>query len=158
MVKFFSALVAALLSFTAISAHAGLGRLNLEQQVFRDNEGEPLIINNLNGDDEAHSAVTDTMLRSGYRMVDRIIEPGTKMDTWCKIDIHVAYQILVACYTPASLDHRITVSKYMTRTQEQFKDGYADVPALVSELRAMHRRAAAALSQRPAQVLFVPTF
>ncbi len=156
MVKFFSALVAALLAFVAFGANAGLGRVNPDEQAFVK-DGEYLTIKSY-GNTEAYSAVVEAILRASYRTTsNNELEPGTKTDTWCRVDVYRDRQILGECYTP-HMGRGVAVRDHLVWTEQEFKSDYSGVPAMVTKIRDDHRRATRVLNQKPAQVLFVPTF
>ncbi len=143
--KFFPALFAILMSFVTFAANAGLARMHYEQQMFRTVDGEYLLVTDLYDNPVAYGTVVDTMEKAGYVMTTGT-DATTRMDTWCKIDIHTAIRITVACYSPnASFD--LVVSQHVWWTPEDFK-AYADVPAIVSQIREAHRRAAAAINTK----------
>lgn len=136
----FSVLIAALLSLFAISAHAGLERQHFEQQEFRTVNGEYLAVTDLHHNPVAFGAVVDIIQKAGYLTG---YSDSVQMQTWCKVDIHTDRRVLIACYTP-NADFDLVVSKHVWWTPEEFK-AYADVPAVVAQLRQAHHQASAAI-------------
>ncbi len=142
MSKLISALITALLAFAAFSVHAGLGRINPEEQAFRNNDGEYLIVKS-NGNIDAYVAVTTAIIKAGYYTTSGI-EPGTKTDTWCKVNVYQERQILGECYTPR-MGFGISVRDDLAWTREQFKGDYSGVVTMIAKIRNEHRRASAFL-------------
>lgn len=149
--KYFPALVAALLAFVAFGANAGLGRINPEEQAFRNNNGEYLTIKS-NGNAEAYSAVISAIEKSGYYATSNDTVAGTRIDRWCKVDIiYRDWKILGECYTP-HIWRGVAVRDYLDWSH------HSEVTQMVAKLRDNHQRATKALNKGQTKVLFVPTY
>lgn len=85
--------------------------------------------------------VAAVLEKAGYaRLPTSTLPPGTKTDTWCKVDVYMERQILGECYTP-QMGHGISVRSHLAWTREEFKGDYSGVPTMVAQLREEHRRA-----------------
>lgn len=140
MNKLLSALLAALLSLAAFGAHAGLVPPSFTQQMFRNVEGEYLLVTNPSNDTQAYENLVDTIRKSGYLMMTEISSSHARVGNECRIDIHTPKRIIVACEKTSS-DFDIKMSRHVWwTTPEEFKN-YADVPGIVEQIREAHRRA-----------------
>lgn len=87
--------------------------------------------------------VAAVLEKAGYaRRATSTLPPGTKTDTWCKVDVYMERQILGECYTP-QMGHGISVRSHLAWTRKEFKGDYSGVPTMVAQLREEHRRASA---------------
>lgn len=146
MFKFVSIVVLALLSGTVIAQPV--------QQSFVNKDGEYLLIESRESN-SAFPAVVAAIEKAGYRPnTSGNIEPGTKTDTWCKVNVYQERQILGECYTPQA-GRSLSVRNHLTWTKDEFKGDYSAVPAMITKIRAEHRRASQALNP---PILIVPTF
>lgn len=116
-------------------------------QTYINNEGEYLIVESRDTADsnQAFPAVVAAIEKAGYRRnLTGRIAPGSKTDTWCKVDVYMQRQILGECYTP-QMGHGISVRNHLAWTQQEFKADYSGVPTMIAKIRDEHRRASAAL-------------
>jgi hypothetical protein len=154
MNKFFSTLAASLM-FVGFSVNAadlgGTATANASvpgiplSQTFLNKDGEVVFVESRENN-TAFPAVVAVIEKAGYRRsTSGDMEPGTKTDTWCRVDVYLARQILGECYTP-QMGHGIAVRNHLTWSQHSFKGDYSAVPAMVAQIRDEHRRASAALS------------
>lgn len=151
MFKFLSTLLAAfaLLSGTAMAQH-------VEKMVI-NKDGEILIIESRDNN-SAFPAVVAAIEKAGYARRQTVdMAPGTKMDTWCRVDVYMERQVIGECYTP-QIGYRLSVSDQLSWTLQEFKGDYSGVATMIARIRNDHRRATKALSQGQTKVLFVPTF
>ena len=140
MFKSLSIAALALLSATAMAQHV--------ERSFTNDSGEQLFVESRDNN-TAFSAVVAAIEKAGYRQVNpggygKFISPDAKYDTWCKVDVYLARQILGECYTP-QLGHGVTVRDSLTWSQHSFKGDYTGVAPMITKIRDEHRHASAAL-------------
>lgn len=136
MFKTFSIAALALVSATAMAQH-------VEKMVI-NKDGEILIIESRDNN-QAFPAVVAAIEKAGYARRQTVdMAPGTKMDTWCRVEVYMERQVIGECYTPR-IGHRLSVSDQLSWTQQEFKGDYSSVPAMIAKIRAEHRRASATL-------------
>lgn len=136
MFKFVSIATIALLSTAAMAQH-------VEKTVI-NKDGELLIIESRDSN-PAFPAVVAAIEKAGYARRQTVdMAPGTKMDTWCRVDVYMERQIIGECYTPR-MGHRLSVSDELNWTQQEFKGDYSGVVTMIAKIRGEHRRASATL-------------
>lgn len=141
MNKFATFLAAAILSTAAMAQTAS------QQQSFVNKDGEYLFVESRDTADsnQAFPAVVAAIEKAGYRRATSgNIEPGTKTDTWCKVDVYMQRQILGECYAP-QMGHGLSVRNHLAWTQQDFKADYSGVPTMIAKIRDEHRRASTVL-------------
>jgi uncharacterized protein YdeI (BOF family) len=136
MFKSLSIAAIALLSTAAIAQH-------VEKMVI-NKDGEILIIESRDNN-TAFPAVVAAIEKAGYARRQTVdMAPGTKMDTWCKVDVYLARQIIGECYTPR-MGHGVSVRDHLEWSQHSFKGDYSGVPTMIAKIRDEHRRASTTL-------------
>lgn len=117
------------------------------QQFFVNNDGEYLVVESRDNN-TAFPAVVAAIKKAGYRLnTSDGIKPGTKTDTWCKVDVYQARQILGECYTPyrPGIAREVLVRDRLTWSQHSFQGDYSGVAPMIAKIRDEHRRASAVL-------------
>lgn len=129
-------------AFAALSA-ASVANAQSAAQSYLSKDGEYLYVEtrDMSKVNKAFPAVVAVIEKAGYtRDTSGNIAPGTKTDTWCKVDVYHERQILGECYTP-QMGHGLSVRNHVTT----FTGDYSQVPMMVAQIRDEHRRASAFL-------------
>ncbi|MGB4943166.1 MAG: hypothetical protein WBO92_03585, partial [Candidatus Moraniibacteriota bacterium] len=97
-------------------------------QTFLNKDGEIVFVESRENN-TAFPAVVAALEGAGYRQINPgygvFLKPGAKTDTWCRVDVYLARQILGECYTP-QMGHGITVRNHLAWSQHSFKGDYSD--------------------------------
>jgi hypothetical protein len=129
MNKFLSTLIAALM-FAAFGASAQAVNITLTKN------GEYVIVESRDNN-KVFPAVVAAFEKVGYsRHTTSDIPPGTKTDTWCKVNVYQERQILGECYTP-QMGFGVSVRNILAYTTKDYKD----IPFALTTLRFQHRLA-----------------
>ncbi|MDP3957387.1 MAG: hypothetical protein Q8Q10_02705 [bacterium] len=124
----------------AALAFASVANAQSVAQTFQNKEGEIVFVESRDNN-KAFPAVVAVIEKAGYsRRTTSDIPPGTKTDTWCKVDVYRERQILGECYTP-QMGHSLSVRNHVTTSTGD----YSQVPTMVAQIRDEHRRASAFL-------------
>lgn len=118
-------------------------------QSFTNNAGEYLYIESRDTGDsnKAFPAVVAAVEKAGYTRnppSNGRLPQQFNSDTWCKVDVYTARQILSECYTP-QMGHSVAVRNHLVWTEQEFKGDYSGLPTMIAQIRDEHRRASAAL-------------
>ncbi len=132
----------------AIASAASVANAQSVAQTYRSPNGEYVFVEtrDMTKVQNAFPAVVAVIEKAGYtRQTTSDIPPGTKTDTWCKVDVYHEREILGECYTPHQ-GHGVSIRNHLGWTQQQFKGDYSQVPTMVAQIRDEHRRASTFLN------------